>query len=168
MEILKNSFYILSPICLIIYIKEYLYHFSALKIIFPSKSILRDVVYPKLKTIFLYDYIEWNEEKIVSTIRTELKWEQYSYSESTWRSDCKLSLLKDYLFMETIGFTKKDDQLSCMIRENMINRDKALERLKKENVIPQQVITEIFDELQLNFQNLLVALEKYKEGVRYK
>jgi len=110
----------------------------------------------------LFDYIKWNEGKILSTIEKELKWEKFSHSESTWRSDCKLSLLKDYLFEETIGFTKKDDQLSCMIRENMISREEAMERLKKENIIPQQVITEIFNDLQLNFSELLAALKKVR------
>jgi len=161
-EIIKNPFYILSPTCLITCIREYTFHYPPFFIISPSPSKIRKIIYPNLKIIFLFDYIEWNEEELLSTIKDKLKWEKYTHSESTWRSDCKVSLLKDYLFLETIGFTKKDDQLSEMIRENMINREEAMERLKKENVIPQQVITELFDELQLNFSDLLVALKKCK------
>lgn len=167
-EVIKNPFYILSPTCLITCIKEYTFHYPPFFIISPSPSKTRKIIYPNLKVIFLFDYIEWNEEKILSTINDKLKWRKYIHSESSWRSDCKVSLLKDYLFLETIGFTKKDDQLSEMIREHVITREKALERLTKENVIPQQVITEIFDELQLNFADLLVALKNYKKEKRYK
>ena len=152
-----NPRYFLHPTCLIINVKEFIYHFLPFKII-------QKIVYPSLREISLFDYIEWNEKEIISTIVNELEWEKSPYIESTWRMDCKINWLKNYLYKETLVFTEKDDALSCMIRENMITREEALERLKKENVIPQKLIMELVDELGLKFGDIIDALNNWRES----
>jgi hypothetical protein len=141
-ELMKAPFYFLNPRNTMVYVAEYLYFFSPRLIqrFYPNQTVVLD----------LYRYIEWNEDKILSTIRSELNWRQDADSTSSWRFDCKVSFLKNYLLRELVGVTEKDDGLSAMIREDMITREEALERLKTENIIPEELITEVCDQAGLS------------------
>ena len=46
-----------------------------------------------------------------------------------------------------------------MIRESMITREEALERLKNEAIVPQKAINELCDEIGLDPSDLRVAVE---------
>lgn len=135
-EIIKNPLYFLNVINTIMYLKEYFYCFHSNRI--------RDLFYPNQKSLRLYRYIEWNEDKIMSTIRKELNWKESNFSSSPWRFDCLISVLKNYLLKKSIGFTEKDDILSNMIREKMITKEEALRRIESENKTPWNVIIEVF------------------------
>jgi hypothetical protein len=143
MEMVKNPYYVLRPGCAIAFAREFYYRFL-------YRSGLRFVP--------LFRFVEWNEERILSVIQSELGWRPPSYSKASWRSDCKIHLLRQYLYGETLGFTKNDALLSRMLRENMLSREKALRRLEIENTIPEQFLASFFDELGLMFSDLIVAL----------
>lgn len=149
MEMIRNPFYLLNPNCLIGLAEEFFHRF------FYRAN--RD-----FKTTSIFAFIEWNEQDILSLIQGELNWKKSSHSSSSWRSDCKISELKNYLYRETLGFTKHDELLSTMIRRNLITRGDALTRLKHDNVISQQFLAEFVDELGLNFSDLDAALQEYK------
>jgi len=150
MEMIRNPYY-LSPSCSIAFAREFFYRF---------------VHKPDLTFMPIFRFTEWNEKKILSVIKNELQWKNPPHSRSTWRSDCKIHLLRQYLYLETLGFTKNDGILSGMIRENMITREEALKRLENENLIPRQSLTALFDELGLNFSDLVSALREYKKTTR--
>ena len=65
-----------------------------------------------------------------------------------WHSDCKVALLKKYILKKTVGFTDQDEVLSKMIRENMITREEALERLGEDKV-PKKLVVEFLTKLML-------------------
>ena len=148
-EMIKSPFY-LTPTSMSVFAAEYFYYFTAG---------IRGLVYPNQKALRLYHYIEWDEDKILSTIKTELNWEKGADSASAWRADCRIAWLKNYLLSEGFGFTEKDDYFSNMIREDMITRKEAFDRLKNEEIIPQEVITELCDEIGLNPARLSAAME---------
>jgi hypothetical protein len=87
-------------------------------------------------------------------LKTELGWQLDPRSASTWRFDCRLSYLKNYLYRESLGFTEKDDGYSTMIRENMITREEALERIKVENIIPEDILIELLEDIGLSGADL--------------
>jgi hypothetical protein len=142
-ELIKNPSYIRSPTFITTAIQEFICCFAA----FP---LVRSVIYPEQKYVPFFEYIPWDENEIMSVITKELGWTNYEYSQSTWRSDCKISLLKNYLYEKTVGFTKNDELLSGMIRENLISRDTALKRLSVENVIPEDFVIKFCEELGLD------------------
>jgi len=149
MEMIRNPFYVLSPKCLIGFTEEFFHSF----------------VYKEDRDLGItpvFKFIEWNEADILSLIQNELNWKRPSYSRSSWRADCKLNELKNYLYRETLGFTKHDELLSGMIRKGMITREDALRRLENDTVISQQFLIELLDELELSFHDLDVALKEYK------
>jgi hypothetical protein len=148
-EIARNPFYILSPNCLFGFADEFPYRFLN-----KGKKDLLEVQ--------LFKYIGWNEENILTLIQDELKWKTPACSRSSWRSDCEIHLLKQYLYRETLGFTKNDELLSGIIREGMITREEALRRLESDNMISQQFLIGLFDKWGLSFRDLDVALKEYK------
>ncbi len=123
----------------------------------------RFVLRTNLKFVPLFRFIAWNEKEILATIKRELRWVSPTHSQSSWRSDCKIHLVRQYLYRETLGFTKNDVLLSGMIRRNMITRHEALERLKVENQISKDFLETFFDEMGLSLADLVAALSKYKE-----
>lgn len=100
-----------------------------------------------IKRIDYFHYISWDEKMVITRIKKELDWGSPKNLSSTWRFDCEISHLKDYMYLKTIGITEKDDFYSKLIRENQISRDKALNRIKKENKIHFDIINELFAKL---------------------
>jgi hypothetical protein len=87
-------------------------------------------------------------------IRKDLAWEKPVYWPTTWRADCKIHFLKEYFYKETLGFTKNDELLSGMIRANMITRQNALKRLRNDNKLPIQFLSEFLLEQNLNISEI--------------
>jgi hypothetical protein len=133
--------------CLVTQIKEYYHHYRPR---IASKQ--EDLLYLRP----FADYIRWNENKVVLTIKNELDWEKNPHTDSTWRGDCEVALLKSYLYKKTLGFNDKDDGLSCLIRDNQISREEALERLETEGEVPEEAIRELFDKLGLDYSHLKI------------
>jgi hypothetical protein len=151
-HIIGNPKWILNCTCLFTQIREYYYHFYKKIAARSDKDLLRIAPFKF--------YIRWKEDEIMSTITKELKWEKNPNTESTWRGDCDVALLKLYLYKKTLGFNDKDDGLSSLIRDGQISRKEALERLKEEGEVPEKVIKEIFDKLELNYSDLKLVLRK--------
>lgn len=97
-----------------------------------NKRILTEYPYPKrdgsVEEIPFFDFIEWDEKTIIKTIH-ELGW--IGDGASTWRVDCKVHVLVDYLTYKICGYNEKDEMLSKQIREGKLSRDAAIDMIKK-------------------------------------
>jgi hypothetical protein len=142
-ELSKNPSY-LRPSTMSVYVSEYLYYFNI------NIDTIQRMRYPDQTILNLYQYVEWNEETILTTIGNELGWTKDPESVWSWRFDCMMSYLKNHLYLQTVGFSEKDDGLSTMIREGMITREAALDRVKTENLIPESKKTEVLDMIGLD------------------
>ena len=149
-HLIRNPKWILNRTCLTMQIKEYYHNYY--RTIYRQSDLL---VIPPYAT-----YIQWEESEIISKIKKELGWKKNPDTESTWRGDCAVALLKLYLYKKILGFNDKDDGLSSLIRDGQISREEALERLSQEGEIPEEAIKEIFDKLGLNYSDLKLALSK--------
>jgi hypothetical protein len=156
-EAFRNPRYFLNLKASYIYLLEYLYFF-----LFEG---MQKIFYPKQKTLLLYDYVEWNEDEIMRTIKHELKWKTYSDGTSAWRSDCTISFLKNYLLREMAGFNEKTELLCNMIREGMISRGEAELRLVSANEMPEDIIQKTLEEIGLDTSQVYRVLDRKREGV---
>lgn len=100
---------------------------------------------PGIEFIDIFHYIPWREEEVLSRIKQELKWESPGRFNSSWRFDCRVGHLKDFLYMKTLKMTEKDDFYSKMVREGLITREEALNRLNNENKLYLDEIRELLD-----------------------
>jgi hypothetical protein len=123
-EIVKNPAYF-SPCVVLTLMKGYLFGNPA--------AIGMRLSWPDITWIPLFDYIEWNEQEILSRIKAELGWESPPEIASTWRFDCRVKHLVDYMYVKTLNMTDKDDFYAKMVREGLITREDALRRIQNEN-----------------------------------
>jgi len=88
-----------------------------------------------IKMIDYFHYIPWDEERIVKRIKKELNWDYPKRFFSTWRFDCKISHLKDYMYLKTINMNERHDFYSKLIREGKLKKKDAIQRIEKETLI---------------------------------
>jgi len=131
-EILKNPAYF-RPTIILTLMKSYL--------LSPYSIGLR-LFWPNITWVEMFNYIEWNEQEIMSKIKAELDWKSPPEIKSTWRFDCRVKHLVDFMYVETLGMTDKDDFYAKMVREGLMTREHALQRLQSETKL-------YFDEIQL-------------------
>jgi hypothetical protein len=107
-----------------------------------------------IKGIDFFHYLPWDENKIISRIQNELDWDYPKNLNSTWRFDCKIAHLKDFMYLKTLGITEKDDFYSKMIREGKMTREEGLARIKNENRLHLNLIYDVFSKSGINNINL--------------
>jgi len=148
-EFLSNPFYF-KPSFVPMYVRDYFHDDSHLHPLSPRLKLL----YGKVKIVEFFDYVQWDEKKIENTIETKLKWKKLKDVKSSWRFDCLVHSIKDYFYLNSVGFTERDDLLSNMIREGMINREEALQRLIEEyesqREIRENIIRDVLEELKID------------------
>ena len=110
-----------------------------------------------ITVVRLFDYLRWNEKEVLSTITDNLGWQKSMEVESSWRFDCRLDYVRRLMYGATVGVTELRDLFSKMIREGMISRSEALNRLETEDVIPETVADSVLSDLGMNMANLNLA-----------
>ncbi len=81
------------------------------------------------KYFSLFDYLEWDRVKIKETITNELGWRKPEGRATSWRYDCKLVPLVNYLTKHGTGVEKLVDGFSTMIRYGKLTREEALQQI---------------------------------------
>jgi hypothetical protein len=99
-----------------------------------------------VKGIDLFFFVEWNEKEVISRIKSELDWNSPGQSSSSWRFDCRIGHMKDFMYMKTLGMTERDDFYAKMIREGQMTREQALQRIEMENKLHLDYIYELLQE----------------------
>jgi hypothetical protein len=122
------------------------------------------IMKPKdVDTLGFYDYIYWDEKKIVDTIKKELGWRSAEDATTTWRVDDTAYPLINYLYYNLVGFTEHDEMYSKMIREGGIKRTDAMKRLVMDHQPRLPSLKILFEELEVTKEQVDETVEKYKE-----
>jgi hypothetical protein len=122
----------------------------------------------RLKLLNMFYYLEWKEDEIISRIKTELMWESPSEVASTWRFDCAVAALKDFIHFKTFGVTEKEDLYAKMVRERVILREEALRRIELENQMQIAICRDLLSESHIDFDEFTKILESSSERFRSK
>jgi hypothetical protein len=102
-----------------------------------SKYVFNKILQPfsgrsKISRHHFFDYIEWNENEIISTLENELEWRRPIDRKTTTRFDCAIHILLDTLRLRYLGISDKELMYSIMVRKKMLSRDEAVNRTKLE------------------------------------
>ncbi len=81
--------------------------------------------------IRLYDYVPWDEGLMLRTIRDRLGWQAPPEAATTWRVDCTLVPLINYLMKKAYGVGKIELGFSTMIRHGKMDRQDAIDKVEK-------------------------------------
>lgn len=90
-----------------------------------DRPTLHDAAITEIK---VFDYISWDRRKIKETIQGELGWAKPAGHVSTWRTDCTLHEVVNFLFVKTLGCTKDCLGYCNMINAGQMTRDEALQQ----------------------------------------
>jgi hypothetical protein len=140
------------------------YSFSVFKEYFTGAGVyfFETRMKPKdVDTLGFYDYVYWNEQKILSTITKECGWRSAEDSTATWRVDDAAYPLINYIYYHLVGFTEHDELYSKMIREGQINRDDALRRCQSDQEPRVQKLQQMFKDLDVTKEQVDDLLENY-------
>lgn len=152
-ESFKNLRY-LNPKFLPVTLKGYLF---SNQYALGSRILARNIKY-----MDLFHYLEWEEDTVLSRIKNELDWDYPKEYQTTWRFDCQISHLKDYMYLKTIFLTEKNDFYSKLIREEKISRDDALKRIELENMVQFSTIEQLLNKLNITSIDLRSEVSKSK------
>jgi glucosamine--fructose-6-phosphate aminotransferase (isomerizing) len=83
--------------------------------------------------LYLFHYLDWDEEKILTSITKNFNWERETDTIATWRTDDGTAAFYNYIYMTMAGFTEFDIFRSHQIREGKLTRERALQIVKEEN-----------------------------------
>ena len=108
--------------------------------------------------LLLYNYISWNEEKIISTLIDQYNWETVPDTKLTWRIGDGTAPFYNYIYHTVVGFTENDTFRSNQIRRGLISREKALELIKKENQPHYQSIKWYFEQIGIDFKEAIKTI----------
>lgn len=114
-----------------------------------------------IQKVNYYDYVNWDENIILETISSKLGWNSEPGMHS-WRFDCKIHVLVNYIHNRLYGFTEKDELYSKMIREGMISRQEALRIIDastSKTDHEMEIIKEVLEKLSLNIEEKRLILD---------
>ncbi len=110
--------------------------------------------------IYLWHYIPWDEQTIVSTLKKLYGWETVKDSITTWRTDDGTPPFYNYIYYRLQGFTEHDAFRSNQIREGVLTREKALSLAREENKPRYEGLAWYFDRVGLNGDKILTAIDR--------
>lgn len=96
--------------------------------------------------IQLPDYIDWNPREIPSVLSEKLHWKHPSDVHES-HFDCILFPLKEYLKFRKYGLTQETIKNSVLIREGLMTREEAIQRIDLEQTTEPEILTPFFRDL---------------------
>lgn len=103
----------------------------------------------------IFDYIPWEEDKIISVIKNQYGWEGSSDGELSWRIGDGTAPFYNYIYLRHSGFCENDTFRSNQIREGLITREDALKNLKIENRIDPETYKWYCDTINIDAEEAL-------------
>ena len=146
-ELLRNPAFLMRPTLIGWMVREYLAVASKRF----QKHVQDDVQTPSL-----FEFVRWDEDLITSTIQREYGWVGAPDTEATWRSDCKLAILKNQLMLLTEGFNINDAAVGELVRRQKLSRVEGLERIARENRVSEKAVRKMLDDLGVSVPSRLV------------
>jgi len=86
----------------------------------------------KTETLYLFDYIEYNPQRMIETLKKEVGWGAPAGRES--RMDCMLGCFANYQYLREKGITKDGFTFSVLVRNGLLSREEAL---RKEEILKE-------------------------------
>lgn len=109
--------------------------------------------------LFLYEYIKWEEDRIVRTLVDEYGWELSDDTSTTWRIGDGSAPFYNYIYYKIAGFTEHDTFLSNQVREGAITRADALRRVTLDNRPRYKSIKEYLGMLGLDYDRVMEKID---------
>ncbi len=108
----------------------------------------------------LFDYLYWDEEEIETVLFDKYDWEISPDTSTTWRIGDGTTAFYNYIYYIIAGFTENDTFRSNQIREGVIDRNLALQRVNDENKIQWNSIKQYCKTINIDFETTIRTINK--------
>jgi hypothetical protein len=109
--------------------------------------------------LYLFDYLPWREEDVVSPLLEEYGWERAADTQTTWRIGDGTAAFYNYIYLTVAGFTEHDTFRSNQIREGQMSRAEALRHVAQDNQIRMDSLTEYADLVGFDLDEALRVID---------
>lgn len=110
--------------------------------------------------LYLFDYIEWDEDELNRTLIDEYKWEIAADTPTTWRIGDGTAAFYNYIYHTVAGFTENDAFRSNQIRAGVIDRATGAERVAVENRTRWGALREYLAIIGIDLDEAIRAVER--------
>ena len=116
------------------YSKEYLLNPAYINSsLFDTLDAFKSYYVMEHKNVNMFDYLPWVESEVENVLINEYNWETDPGTNSTWRIGDGTAAFYNYIYYMVAGFTENDTFRSNQIREGLISRKEALNKIEVEN-----------------------------------
>ncbi len=110
----------------------------------------------KEKSLHFYNYVKWDEKKIIDTLQKEYNWSNdLAYGKNQWRMGDGQTTFNNFIYYTLAGFSEFDNFRSNQICEGLLDRNSALELAKKDNAFKYDVLKNFSDIIGFNLDDVL-------------
>jgi glutamine---fructose-6-phosphate transaminase (isomerizing) len=110
--------------------------------------------------LYMFDYIDWDEETINKTLIGEYDWETSPETRCTWRIGDGTAPLYNYVYLTVAGFTEHDTFRSNQIREGQLTREAAWDLVTEENVPRWGAFREYTQLINVDFDEVVRRIDR--------
>jgi glucosamine--fructose-6-phosphate aminotransferase (isomerizing) len=107
----------------------------------------------------LFDYFNWDEDQINSTLINEYGWEVDPTTTTTWRIGDGTAAFYNYIYYHVVGFTENDTFRSNQIREKIITREQAMLLAEVENQPRYEAIRSYLNLLNVDYETVMKVID---------
>jgi glutamine---fructose-6-phosphate transaminase (isomerizing) len=109
--------------------------------------------------LYLWHYIPWDEEDIITTLKREYNWQTARDTIATWRIDDGSPAFYNYIYYHAQGFTEHDSLRSHQVRQGIISRERAMALAFDENKPRHEMLKWYFDQLDIDGDEALSIID---------
>jgi len=109
-----------------------------------------------------YDYIYWNEKKVLFAVFNEVGWQGAADTTATWRIDDAAYPLIDYMYFRLVGFNEFAEFYSKLVREGQLSRSEALKRCASDSAPRIPSLLSVLEELGVTKEEVDKVLNNYR------
>jgi hypothetical protein len=121
---------------------------------------------PRVNFYQLYDWVRWDEKEITETLLKEYNWELSPDTTSSWRIGDGTSAFYNYIYYTVAGFSEIETFRSNQIREGLMSREEALEKIYEENRPRFESLKWYLDTIGVDFERAVRIINQIPK--RYK
>ena len=113
--------------------------------------------------LYLYHYIEWDEDIINRTLKEEYGWETVEGRTTTWRIGDGYTAFINYIYYTVAGFSEYDTYRSQQIRQGLITRDGALAMVARDNKPNMDELDDFAKHTGFNLEEVLTRINSIEK-----
>ncbi len=110
--------------------------------------------------LYLFDYLEWNEDEIDDALINGYDWELADDTECTWRIGDGTAGFYNYIYTTVAGFSEHDTFRSNQIREGQLDRARAMELVERDNAPRWKSIREYTQLINIDFDEAIRTIDR--------